>query len=53
MLWNSSILVERVSNTVVKSASGSVYILIGKMYMNADTGKTDSVQVDLFLIICT
>ncbi|KAJ4939466.1 hypothetical protein JOQ06_028915 [Pogonophryne albipinna] len=37
VLWNSSILVERVSNTVVKSASGSVYILIGKMYMNADT----------------
>ncbi|XP_034077800.1 mis18-binding protein 1 isoform X2 [Gymnodraco acuticeps] len=37
VLWNSSILVERVSNTVVKSASGSVYILIGKIYMNADT----------------
>ncbi|XP_010786677.1 mis18-binding protein 1 isoform X2 [Notothenia coriiceps] len=37
VLWNSSILVERVSNTVVKSASGSVYILIGKMYMTADT----------------
>ncbi|XP_033968096.1 mis18-binding protein 1 isoform X2 [Pseudochaenichthys georgianus] len=37
VLWNSSILVERVSNTAVKSASGSVYILIGKMYMHADT----------------
>ncbi|KAK1894129.1 Mis18-binding protein 1 [Dissostichus eleginoides] len=35
--WNSSILVERVSNTVVKSASGSVYILMGKMYMSVDT----------------
>ncbi|KAL3049217.1 hypothetical protein OYC64_008649 [Pagothenia borchgrevinki] len=35
--WNSSILVERVSNTVVKSASGSVYILIGKMYRSVDT----------------
>ncbi|XP_033981910.1 mis18-binding protein 1-like isoform X1 [Trematomus bernacchii] len=35
--WNSSILVERVSNTVVKSASGSVYILIGKMCRSVDT----------------
>ncbi|XP_074517377.1 mis18-binding protein 1 [Sebastes fasciatus] len=31
--WNSNIIVERVSNSVVKTVSGSVYILIGKMNM--------------------
>ncbi|KAK9533694.1 hypothetical protein VZT92_008797 [Zoarces viviparus] len=36
--WNSNIIVARVSNNVVKTVSGSVYILSGKMNMSADSG---------------
>lgn len=34
--WNSNIIVERVSNTVLKTVSGRVYILVGKMQWVAD-----------------
>ncbi|KAM6917161.1 mis18-binding protein 1-like [Lycodopsis pacificus] len=36
--WNSNIIVARVSNNVVKTVSGSVYILSGKMNVHADSG---------------
>ncbi|XP_037551271.1 mis18-binding protein 1 [Nematolebias whitei] len=32
--WNSNIIVERVSSSVLKTVSGRVYILVGKMKMN-------------------
>ncbi|XP_029317306.1 mis18-binding protein 1 isoform X2 [Cottoperca gobio] len=32
--WNSNIIVDRVSNCVVKTVSGRVYILVGKMNIN-------------------
>ncbi|XP_061700653.1 mis18-binding protein 1-like isoform X2 [Syngnathoides biaculeatus] len=35
--WNSNIITERVSRTVVKTISGNVYILVGKMMFNADS----------------
>lgn len=41
--WNSNIIVERVSNNAVKTVSGRVYILVGKMNKSYDTGKPDSV----------
>ncbi|XP_070698059.1 mis18-binding protein 1 [Pempheris klunzingeri] len=34
--WNSNIIVDRVSNSVLKTVSGRVYILVGKMNMNID-----------------
>ncbi|XP_075963616.1 mis18-binding protein 1 [Anarhichas minor] len=36
--WNSNIIVARVSNNVVKTVSGRVYILSDKMNMSADCG---------------
>ncbi|XP_063765745.1 mis18-binding protein 1 isoform X2 [Eleginops maclovinus] len=36
--WNTNVIVERVSNNVVKTTSGSIYILLGRMNMNIDTG---------------
>ncbi|XP_061599270.1 mis18-binding protein 1 [Cololabis saira] len=36
--WNSNIIVGRVSNSVLKTVSGRVYILIGKMNINAAYG---------------
>ena len=41
--WNSNVIVERVSNYTVKTVSGRVYILVGKMYNSIHTGKPDSV----------
>ncbi|XP_059208539.1 mis18-binding protein 1 [Centropristis striata] len=35
--WNSNIIVERVSRAVVKTISGRVYILVGKMNTSADS----------------
>nr|XP_057946948.1 mis18-binding protein 1 isoform X2 [Doryrhamphus excisus] len=35
--WNSNIVVERVSSTVVKTVSGRVYILMGKLNMDVDS----------------
>lgn len=37
--WNSNIIVERVSNMVVKTVSGRVYILVGKMKINVESGR--------------
>ncbi|XP_068582478.1 mis18-binding protein 1 [Cebidichthys violaceus] len=36
--WNSNIIVDRVSNNVVKTVSGRVYILVDKMNMSVDSG---------------
>lgn len=38
--WNSNVIVERVSNYVVKTVSGRVYILVGKMKLDAASGKS-------------
>ncbi|XP_061651707.1 mis18-binding protein 1-like isoform X1 [Phyllopteryx taeniolatus] len=35
--WNSNIIAERVSSTVLKTISGNVYILVGKMMLDADS----------------
>ncbi|XP_051942137.1 mis18-binding protein 1 isoform X2 [Hippocampus zosterae] len=35
--WNSNIIVERISSTVLKTLSGSVYMLVGKMNLDVDT----------------
>ncbi|KAG7238491.1 hypothetical protein INR49_030764 [Caranx melampygus] len=34
--WNSNIIVERVSNSVLKTISGRVYILVGKLNMGVE-----------------
>ncbi|XP_034418916.1 mis18-binding protein 1 [Cyclopterus lumpus] len=36
--WNSNIVVDRVSNNVVKTVTGKVYILVDKMKMSLDSG---------------
>ncbi|XP_030248174.1 mis18-binding protein 1 isoform X3 [Sparus aurata] len=36
--WNSNIIVDRVSNYVLKTVSGKVYILVGKMNLDVDVG---------------
>ncbi|XP_028251291.1 mis18-binding protein 1 isoform X2 [Parambassis ranga] len=36
--WNSNIIVDRVSNSVVKTVSGRVYILVGNMKMHYASG---------------
>lgn len=46
--WNSNIIVERFSNYVLKTVTGKVYILVGKMNLGVDSGKSDSVWVDIF-----
>ena len=46
--WNSNIVVDRVSNRVVKTISGGVYMLIGKMALDIDCGKSDPVWVNIF-----
>lgn len=38
--WNSNIIVDRVSNYVLKTISGRVYILVGKMNLHVDLGKS-------------
>ncbi|XP_061156638.1 mis18-binding protein 1 isoform X2 [Syngnathus typhle] len=35
--WNSNIIVERISSTVLKTLSGNVYILVGKMNLHMKT----------------
>ncbi|KAM3595533.1 uncharacterized protein V6R79_024725 [Siganus canaliculatus] len=37
MPWNSNIIVERLSNYVVKTVSGSVYMLVGKMNQKVES----------------
>lgn len=39
--WNSNIIVERVSNYVVKTVSGRVYILVGKINLHVNCGKSN------------
>ncbi|TKS86593.1 Mis18-binding protein 1 [Collichthys lucidus] len=36
--WNSNIIVERFSNYVLKTVTGKVYILVGKMNLGVDSG---------------
>ncbi|XP_071354861.1 mis18-binding protein 1 [Trachinotus anak] len=36
--WNSNIIVDRVSNSVLKTVSGRVYILVGKMNLGVESG---------------
>ncbi|KAM9341284.1 mis18-binding protein 1 [Symphorus nematophorus] len=36
--WNSNIIMDRVSNYVLKTVSGRVYILVGKMNLDIDCG---------------
>ncbi|KAA8582177.1 hypothetical protein FQN60_008917 [Etheostoma spectabile] len=38
--WHSNLIVERVSSSVVKTVSGSVYVLVGKMNMKVDSGNS-------------
>lgn len=38
MPWNSNIITERISNSVVRTISGRVYILVGKMHWVANSG---------------
>ncbi|XP_031134714.1 mis18-binding protein 1 isoform X2 [Sander lucioperca] len=35
--WHSNLIVERVSSSVVKTVSGGVYVLVGKMNMRVDS----------------
>ncbi|XP_077476482.1 mis18-binding protein 1 isoform X3 [Stigmatopora argus] len=35
--WNSNIIVERLSSTVLKTLSGKIYSLVGKMKLDADS----------------
>ncbi|XP_030574825.1 mis18-binding protein 1 isoform X2 [Archocentrus centrarchus] len=35
--WNSNIIVNRVSNSVIKTVTGKVYILVGKMKLNVES----------------
>ncbi|XP_019742843.1 mis18-binding protein 1 isoform X2 [Hippocampus comes] len=35
--WNSNIILERISSTVLKTLSGNVYKLVGKMNLDVDT----------------
>ncbi|CAJ1073569.1 mis18-binding protein 1 isoform X1 [Xyrichtys novacula] len=35
--WNSNIIIDRVSNSVLKTVSGRVYILVGKMNLNIES----------------
>uniref|UniRef100_A0A1A8UTG9 MIS18 binding protein 1 n=1 Tax=Nothobranchius furzeri TaxID=105023 RepID=A0A1A8UTG9_NOTFU len=37
ILWNSSFIVDRVSSRVLKTASGRVYVLVGKIKMHRDS----------------
>lgn len=43
---NSNTIVDRVSNRVLKTV-GRVFILVGKMNLQVDSGKTNSVFVDV------
>ncbi|XP_040915887.1 mis18-binding protein 1 isoform X2 [Toxotes jaculatrix] len=36
--WNSNIIADRVSNSVLKTVSGRVYILVGRMNLDVDSG---------------
>ncbi|KAM6968615.1 mis18-binding protein 1 [Tautogolabrus adspersus] len=36
--WISNIIVDRINNSVLKTVSGRVYILVGKMNLDADSG---------------
>ncbi|XP_068195267.1 mis18-binding protein 1 isoform X2 [Antennarius striatus] len=36
--WNSNIIMDRVSNRVLKTVSGRVYILVGKMVLRVENG---------------
>ncbi|XP_040054960.2 mis18-binding protein 1 isoform X2 [Gasterosteus aculeatus] len=36
--WNSNIVVDRVSNNVVKTVSGRIYVLVNRMKMSSDSG---------------
>lgn len=37
--WNSNIIAERVSHYAVKTITGRVYILVGKMNLHVDSGE--------------
>lgn len=39
ILWNSNIIAERVSPYVVKTITGRVYVLIGKMNLPVDSSE--------------
>lgn len=39
ILWNSNIIAERLSPYVVKTITGRVYILIGKMNLTVDSSE--------------
>lgn len=39
ILWNSNIIVDRVSSSVLKTITGSFYVLEGRMNLNANTGE--------------
>lgn len=41
--WNSNIVVDRVSNNVVKTVSGRIYVLVNRMKMSSDSGRPDNV----------
>lgn len=37
--WNSNVIMHRVSNSMIKTVSGRVYILVGKMNLKVEPGK--------------
>lgn len=37
--WNSNVIMHRVSNSMIKTVSGRVYILVGKMNLKVESGK--------------
>lgn len=44
MVWHSNIVTERVSSNVVKTVSGSIYVLVGKMDMDSSTRTAGDTQ---------
>lgn len=39
ILWNSNVIAERVSPYVVKTVTGRVYVLLGKMTLPVDSSE--------------
>lgn len=44
--WNSNIISDRVSNCVLQTVTGRVYILVGKMNLHVNSGKLNRARGD-------
>lgn len=42
--WNSNIIVERISNSVLKTLTGRIYILVGKMSKHVNVGESVNIS---------